>query len=78
MIIGKKIIVVDATNKSLIGLQGMVVDETKSLIIIMSEDGRQRKLLKSAIAFRLENKLGVISGLAIRQRPEERLKRREK
>lgn len=78
MIIGKKIIVVDATNKSLIGLQGMVVDETKSLIIIMSENGRQRKLLKSAIAFRLENKQGVISGLAIRQRPEERLKRREK
>lgn len=77
MIIGKKIIVVDATNKSLIGLQGMVVDETKSLIIIMSENGRQRKLLKSAIAFRLENKPGVISGLAIRQRPEERLKRRE-
>ncbi len=52
-LIGKKIKVVDATNKSLIGIEGVVVDETKNLLIVETSKGR-KKLLKEQITIEVD------------------------
>lgn len=73
-LIGKKIEVVNSTNKQLIGLSGLVVDETKSTLTILVDEKRQVLLLKAVVTFRLEETGVVISGADIVRRPEERLK----
>jgi ribonuclease P protein subunit POP4 len=71
--IGEEIEVVDSTNKSLIGLCGKVVDETKNTIIIEIQ-GKKIILLKSSISIKFRNLL--IEGKDIIKRPEERIKGR--
>ncbi|MBI4152086.1 ribonuclease P protein subunit [Candidatus Woesearchaeota archaeon] len=73
-IVGKKITIVDATNKSLIGLCGLVVDETRSTFLVETADHQTKRLLKSAITFQLEGEQNVLHGAALKRRPEERLK----
>lgn len=73
-LIGKKIEVVNSTNKQLIGLKGVVVDETKSTLTILAEGERRISLLKAVVTFRLEETGLVISGVDIVRRPEERIK----
>ena len=41
-LIGKKIKVVDSRNKTLIGLKGLVVDETRNMIVL----DNQKKIAK--------------------------------
>lgn len=41
-LIGKKIEVVDSGNKTLIGLKGVVVDETKNMVVLDNE----KKIIK--------------------------------
>ncbi|MBS3169094.1 ribonuclease P protein subunit [Candidatus Woesearchaeota archaeon] len=73
-IIGKRIIIIDATNKSLVSLHGLVVDETRSTFVVETADHQTKRLLKSAITFRLEGEQDVLHGAALKKRPEERLK----
>jgi len=44
--IGRKIIVSEAENKSLIGITGRVIDETKNLFIVKTEKGEKRLIKK--------------------------------
>ena len=71
--IGEEIEVVKSTNKSLIGLRGKIVDETKNTIII-DVQGKKITLLKSAVSIKLQNLL--IEGKNLMKRPEERIKGR--
>ncbi len=71
--IGKKISVLKATNASLVGMNGIVLDETKSTLTIAASDGRRKKLLKAGITFLLENGQ-MVSGSQILKRLEERIK----
>lgn len=48
-LIGKKIEVIDSKNKSLIGIIGEVVDETKNLIILYNG----KKLLKGIVDIKI-------------------------
>jgi ribonuclease P protein subunit POP4 len=41
-LIGEEIEVVDATNKTLVGIRGKVIDETKNTLEIMTEEGNKR------------------------------------
>jgi ribonuclease P protein subunit POP4 len=71
-LIGETIEIVDSTNKSHMGLQGKVIDETKSTIVI-EQQSQPKTLLKNNITLRLKNGL-VIKGTALLKRPEDRIK----
>jgi len=71
-LIGKKIKIIESKNKSLVGIEGYVVDETKNMISIES-DGETKNIVKDQCVFDVEGK--KISGKEIAKRPEERIKR---
>ncbi len=72
-LIGERIEVVHSTQKQLAGLQGKIVDETKSTITL-EHDGKTKRLLKNTITFRLQSSGEVIDGKTLRRRSEERIK----
>jgi len=72
-LIGEKIVVVDATNPSLKGIQGKVVDETKHTLKV-DVQGNIKTLMKNAISFTIKGKELRIEGKNLIKRPEERVK----
>ena len=76
--IGKKIIVVDAKNKALIGIEGTIIDETKNTFEIKTKMNKTKKLIKSHIVFNttFRGKTIQINGSLLQKRPEERIKSR--
>ncbi len=75
-IIGLEAEVVDAENKSLIGLRGLVVDETKNMLSI-EKDGVVKKVVKSQVTLKIlfEGQAFQIDGKVLVGRPEDRLKK---
>ena len=74
--IGTQIKVVRSNNKSLVGLEGKIIDETKNTFRIQTRNG-VKMLLKSQISFQteIERKKVVIDGNKICFRSEERIKK---
>mgnify|MGYP001614894504 CR=1 FL=1 len=74
--IGEKIEVVDASNKTLVGLSGKVIDETRDTIVI--ENAQEKKLLKKQITIKgtIKGKKYVIDGSLLQGRPEDRIKKK--
>jgi len=70
-IIGKTIKVVESKNKSNVGMEGKIIDETKKTIVVKTKKG-QKKLLKSNITIMINHK--KIKGQQLTKRPEERIK----
>jgi RNase P/RNase MRP subunit p29 len=70
--IGGKIKVLHATNQSLEGLEGNVVDETKSTFKIKKMNNEEKIVLKKGAVFLINNQ--EIRGDEIIRRPEERIK----
>ena len=66
--IGATIEIVDATNKSLVGKKGKVIDETKNTITLENK----KIILKNSVALKIGEK--IISGNTITKRPYERIK----
>ncbi len=73
--IGKKITITDSSNKELLELSGIVIDETKNTMTIKC-DGKNKKLIKDEITFTINGK--KIIGKSVSLRPEERIKRIKK
>lgn len=75
-IIGLEAEVIDAENKSLIGLRGLVVDETKNMLSI-EKDGVVKKVVKSQVTLKIlfEGQTFQIDGKVLVGRPEDRLKK---
>ena len=71
--IGLQLRVVEAHNKCAEGLTGRIIDESKKTIIIINNRGK-KKIFKQGTTFLINSEL--ISGDAILQRPEDRLKRK--
>lgn len=71
-LIGKKIKIIESKNKSLVGIQGVVINETKNILSIES-DGKVKKIVKDQCVFDINGK--TITGKDITKRPEERIKR---
>jgi ribonuclease P protein subunit POP4 len=69
--IGKHIRIIESTNKSLFGIEGRVVDETKNIISIET-DGNVRKIAKDQCVFEIDEK--QVEGRKITKKPEERIK----
>jgi ribonuclease P protein subunit POP4 len=69
--------VTGSSNKCLIGLQGVVADETKSMLCL--RDGRRRIMVPKAHStwrFTVRGCRIVLDGSMIQKRPHERLGRR--
>lgn len=68
--------ILDSNNKNLIGMQGKIVDETKNMFTIKTNEG-EKKLIKNNIKFEVITKEGImkIEGKKIVGRPEDRLKK---
>ena len=65
--------VIDSTDPTLIGVTGVVIDETKRTIIVQTSDN-EITLAKDTIRFTIESE--EINGSAVGQRPEERIGKR--
>lgn len=71
--IGSELKVIKASNKSLEGLTGKIIDETKKSFRIMTPNGEKR-ILKQGTKLTINGK--ELQGDALSQRPEERIKKR--
>ncbi len=74
--IGLRVRIILSTQENLMGLEGKVVDETKNLLVI-SSDGKERKVPKVSCIFRFYTKDGHVDvdGKRITFRPHERPKK---
>jgi ribonuclease P protein subunit POP4 len=76
--IGLNAIVTDATSNNYIGLAGKVVDETKNMIILEDNKGREIKIPKKGTTFKFTLSGGEeveLYGSLFMYRPEDRIKR---
>jgi RNase P/RNase MRP subunit p29 len=68
-VIGKNIQVIEASNKTLIGVKGVVVDETYFTFVIQTNHGLKRVLKRSCV---FENNGRRIDGRTLEKRPYEK------
>jgi RNase P/RNase MRP subunit p29 len=68
-IIGKRIAVVSSGNKTLEGVEGIVVDETRNALII-SAGKVEKKVLKGSVVVMIDGER--IDGKRLMRRPEDR------
>lgn len=71
--LSRKLEVIDSTDPTLIGISGVVIDETKRTIIIQTSDN-EITMAKDTIRFIIEDE--EIIGSKVGQRPEERIGKR--
>lgn len=73
--LGKKIKIIESPMANQLGVEGVVVDETKNSFTILLE-GREIKVLKNKRVFLIDGT--KIVGCNIQKKPEERIKIKEK
>ena len=73
--LGKKITIIKSPISNQLGVEGIIVDETKYTFIILTKGG-EKKVLKSKKEFLIDGT--KIFGDVILKRPEERIKIKEK
>jgi ribonuclease P protein subunit POP4 len=71
VVIGKLIRIEDAANRSLIGINGKIIDETKNTITIQTTKGT-KKIIKDQATIMINNK--TINGKTLIGRTEARIK----
>ena len=71
-LIGQRIGVIDATHRDLIGLHGLVIDETRNTLLIESGDAVKR-IIKHTVMLQIGDR--VIKGADIAHAPEDRTKK---
>lgn len=75
-LIGAHARVTDAANKSLIGLGGLVVDETRHFLMLMTAKGEKRVPKRASVfEITIAGKSYAVSGDDILVSPEEKFKR---
>ncbi|MFH1784793.1 MAG: ribonuclease P protein subunit [Candidatus Micrarchaeota archaeon] len=76
--IGLEVEIINSSQRSLIGLSGKIVDETKNLMVVETVDGKEKKIPKISSTFRFTTEDGQkidIIGKKIAFRPHERPKK---
>lgn len=63
--------IISSSNKSLTGIKGTIIDETKNTFKVRNQ-GKIKVILKQNCIFKIKNK--VIEGNKILKRPENRIK----
>ncbi len=84
-LIGLEVQIVDSTDSYLIGLRGIIVDETKKTFLIQTNSsfkGKREKLIQKDISvfqFKVpDGTIVEIDGKILLNRPEDRIKKRYK
>ncbi len=78
-LIGLRVKVYKARNRCLEGIEGIVVDETKNMLIVETKKGEKMIPKKGTIFhFYLNDKVVEVDGDVIAFRPEDRIKRKVK
>ncbi|TLZ71709.1 MAG: ribonuclease P protein subunit [Methanobacteriota archaeon] len=73
--IGLQVAIVRASDPSLIGVQGLVVDETRNTVVVEA-GGREKRVPKQGSRFRFQIQGGLeVDGDEIMFRPEDRVKK---
>ena len=75
--IGLKVSIADSDNSSIIGLKGIVVNETRNTLVIETDKG-EKTLLKEQCVFVFELPEGKvrIDGKLLASRPEDRIRKK--
>ena len=68
-LIGSQMEIVDANNKTLVGIKGKIVNETKNMLTL--DNGK--KLIKSQIKIKIKGV--ILDGKKLVSRPEDRIKK---
>lgn len=78
-LIGNEVEIVKAKNRSLNGVKGKIINETKNMITIKTDQGL-KNIIKDQVVFRMNfnNKTLEIEGRKLVNRPEDRLKKTRK
>jgi RNase P/RNase MRP subunit p29 len=77
MLIGREIEVIASRDKTMLQLRGLVVNETKNLLVVMTPEERQVNLPKSIVTLNLSTKTSgkvIIEGSNLVGTPAERIK----
>ena len=80
-LIGSYVSVSDAKNKSLVGISGMIVDETRNMLAVEDEMGNVKKVTKKDVIFdftfasKKDEIKARIRGDLLINKPEDRIKR---
>lgn len=76
-LIGRAVRVAGGTDAGLVGLSGIVVDETLRTLVVRRADGRELRIGKAACLLEFEGRRGPVQfpGAAIEFRPAERTKK---
>ncbi len=70
--IGLPVKIIKCTDKSLEGVEGEIIDETKNMLIIESQ-GKIKKVAKDIAIFEIDGK--IVDGKKIKYRPEDRIRK---
>ncbi len=73
--LARNISVIDSADPTLVGVEGMVLEETRRTIIVQTKNG-EKTLAKDVIQFTLDSEKNVIDGATVTQRPEDRINRK--
>jgi ribonuclease P protein subunit POP4 len=75
--LGREAEVLEAPDPTLVGVAGVVVDESLNTLVLRSQDGRTRRVAKAHTVFAVVTDRGrvTIPGDRIRFRPEDRIKK---
>jgi len=77
-LIGLRAKVVKSTHQGYVGIEGLVVDETMNMLVIMEDSGKIKMIPKKCCTFRFKLPSGIIvevEGSYLVGRPEDRVKR---
>ncbi len=77
-LIGLKAEIGASTNNNMVGLCGMVVDETRNMLVIEAERRNEKRIAKAGNTFIFELGGGVrvqVKGNRLVSRPEDRIKK---
>lgn len=74
--IGSIVKIINATNKSLIDVEGKIIDETKHTFTILTLNKNKKKVLKNGCVFQITQNSAKynVEGSLLEKKPEERIK----
>lgn len=75
-LIGLDVKVVNCSDRSQIGINGKVINETKNTLLVQTADGTKRIVKKNSVfEFSVQGRSFTVQGIEISSRPHERIEK---